>query len=428
MSDNQELLPVNVDEASSYVIEPSRLEGEVYISGAKNSILRLLAASILTDERVNIMNYPKYLLDAQVHLEMLKNLGKECVVKEDEVEITQVFDTPSVLNWDGRSIRNTLLILGALTTRTGMGAVPLPGGCKLGDRKIDFHVMLLRAMGAEVWEENDMLFAKTDGRLKGTDIHLPMRSTGATENGIICGCLAEGITRIWNPHIQPELFDLIGFLKKMGAKINVYGQEHIEITGVKKLRGTNHSIIPDNIEAITWLIASVISGGDIEIHNFPVSDTEVPLVFLRESGARFYRNENSLIVRGGRCYPFEITTGPYPAIKSDIQPLFTAFGACANGVSKIVDLRYSDRYRYVAELNKMGLVSEIDGNMLTITGGKQLKGAEVKALDLRGGASLALAALVAEGQTIISDAWQIERGYDKFADKLRALGGKICNV
>lgn len=428
MSNKLDLQSNNIRETSCYLISPSRLEGQVCVSGAKNSVLRLLAASLLTNESINITNYPQHLLDAQVHLEMLKVLGKNCSVNNDNVEITQAFEPASILNWDGRSIRNTLLILGALTARTGMGAVPLPGGCKLGDRKFDLHEMLLKAMGADIWIENDMLCTQTDGRLRGTDIHLPIRSTGATENGIICGSLAEGVTRIWNPHIRPEIMDLICFLRKMGARIDLYGQEHIEITGVERLRGTNHSVIPDNMEAITWLIGSVICSGDIEIHNFPFSDLEVPLVFLRESGAKFYYDENSLIVKGGRCYPIEISTGPYPGINSDMQPLFAVYGACAHGVSKIVDLRFPDRYGYAEELTKMGVISEVEGNMLKIKGGNPLNGACVKALDLRAGAALALAALVADGHTQIHDAWQIERGYDRFADKFRSLGGKIDNV
>lgn len=164
-------------------------------------------------------------------------------------------------------------------------------------------------MGAKVWVENDMLCAKAEDGLKGTDIFLPIRSTGATENAIICGCLAEGITKVWNPHIRPEILDLINFLNKMGAKIQVFGQEHIEITGVEKLYGVKYSVIPDNMEAITWLIAAVITGGDIEIINFPFRDLEVPLIHLRESGAKYYIGDNSLIVRGGTPYPIEISTG-----------------------------------------------------------------------------------------------------------------------
>lgn len=403
MSDELSIEPDNADEASCYIIEPSRLVGDVCIDGSKNGILHLLAASLLCDERINITNYPRHLLDAQVHLDMLRALGKACVVIDDKVEITQASETVSILDWHGRSIRNTLLILGALTARTGMGIVPAPGGCNLGDRKIDFHEMLLRAMGADVRIENNMLCAEVKGRLKGADIHLPIRSTGATQNGIICGCLAEGVTRIWNPHIRPEIIDLIRFLRKMGAKITVHGQERIEIIGVERLCGTDHAVIPDNVEAITWLIGSVISGGDIEIANFPIADLEVPLVFLRESGARFRYHDGRLAVSGGKCYPIDISTGPYPGINSDMQPLFAVYGACANGLSRIADLRFPNRYGYVDELAKLGMKSDIEDCMLKITGGRPLRGARVNAIDLRCGAALAIAALVAEGQTQISN-------------------------
>ena len=406
-------------------ISPSRLQGIVRLSGAKNSILKLLTASILSSDKIQMTNYPSTLLDAQIHLEMLKCLGKTCEVENNQVIISEKGPIQNTLIWNKRSIRNTLLILGALVTRTGYGKVPLPGGCKLGDRKYDLHVMLLEKLGARVWEENEYLCAESKGRLQGADILLPMRSTGATENSIICGCLAQGTTRVWNPHIRPEIIDLIEFLRSMGAIIEVYGQESIRIDGVESLGGTSHRVIPDNMEALTWFIASVVSDGDIEIVDFPYKHLEIPLIHLRESGARFYRHDNSLIVRGGTCYPVEISTGPYPGINSDMQPLFAVLGACANGQSKIVDLRFANRYGYAEELRKMGLRSEVIDNALVINGGSKLRGTTVQALDLRAGAALAIAALVAEGNTTIDHAWQIERGYDRFFEKFSSLGGKI---
>ncbi len=275
----------------------------------KNSALKLLTASILTEEKIDLMNYPAKLLDAQIHVGMLEALGKKCIINDEKIVISEKEVPSPILDWSKRSIRNTLLILGALVSRIGEAKVPLPGGCDLGERKFDLHEMILTNMGAKVWVENDMLCAKAEDGLKGTDIFLPIRSTGATENAIICGCLAEGITKVWNPHIRPEILDLINFLNKMGAKIQVFGQEHIEITGVEKLYGVKYSVIPDNMEAITWLIAAVITGGDIEIINFPFRDLEVPLIHLRESGAKYYIGDNSLIVRGGTPYPIEISTG-----------------------------------------------------------------------------------------------------------------------
>ncbi len=408
-------------------VKKSKLQGTVTVSGAKNSVLRLLAASILTSETLELGNYPASLLDAKIHVGMLEVLGKKCTVVDDQIIIEEQGTLASELIWEDRSIRNTLLILGALVAKNGYGAVPLPGGCPLGGRSYDLHEMLLRKLGAEVWEEEGYLKAKAPhGGLVGADIHLPIRSTGATENGILAGCLASGLTRIWNPHIRPEIIDLISMLNKMGAKITVYGQEHIEIIGVKSLSGVKHDVIADNMEAITWLVAAVMTKGDIEIKNFPFDDMEVPLIHLRESGAKFFRGDNSLIVRGGECYPIEISTGPFPGINSDVQPIFAAYAACARGESCIVDLRFPGRYGYTEEFAKMGVSSSIDGNVLRINGvGGGLKGATVHAEDLRAGVALALCGLVADGETVITDAWQILRGYNNFEEKMKALGGII---
>lgn len=417
---------MNTTNESIFKISKSTLRGKVFLSGAKNSVLRLLAASILTSETVSISNYPSKLADAIVHVEMLRALGKLCNVTEDSIVINESGVINTDLIWSGRSIRNTLLILGALVARSGFGAVPLPGGCNLGDRKYDLHELVLQKLGAEVWIDNGKLCASSDNGLVGSDIHLPLRSTGATENAIIASCLARGTTRIWNPHIRPEIIDLISFLNKMGAKINVFGQQHIEIEGVDGLSGTSFRVMPDNMEAITWLVASVMTGGDLEIYDFPYKDLEVPLIHLRESGAKFYKGEDSLIVRGGQCYPLDISTGPYPGINSDVQPILAAYASCARGESTIVDLRFPGRYDYAKELAKMGVVYKIEGNLLRICGNcGSLQGSTVKALDLRAGIALALCGLVANEVTSIEDSWQIERGYNNFIFKLKSLGANV---
>lgn len=403
------------------IINKSRLIGQVELSGAKNSALKLLTASVLTDEPVEILRSPNGLLDMQVHISMLKKMGKTCIERENYLRIEENNTISNELMWDERSIRNSLLILGSLTSRFGAGRVPLPGGCKLGDRKFDLHVKILEEMGARVWEDEGYLCAKSTGRLKGCEINLPIRSTGATENAILCGTLAVGRTTIWNPHIRPEILDLINMLRKMGANIEVFGQKCIIVNGIEQLHGVKHTVVPDNMEAITWAIASVITNGDIEIINFPFDHLEVPLVFLRESGMKYYRGENSLIIRGGTPYPVEISTGPYPGINSDMQPLFAVYGACSQGESKIVDLRFPGRYSYAEELAKMGMDYSVDGYLLKIHGGKPLHGATVKALDLRAGMALLLAGLVADGETLIEDAWQIERGYENLKEKLNQL-------
>jgi UDP-N-acetylglucosamine 1-carboxyvinyltransferase len=402
------------------------LTGSVTLAGAKNSALRLLAASLLTEGRIKLTQYPAELLDAQVHVEMLEALGKTTQVTPDSIVIDEKRLPDTVLDWDGRSIRNTLLILGGLTARCGAGRVPLPGGCKLGERKYDLHVMVLERLGARIWEEGDFLCSEApSGGLVGADIHLSMRSTGATENAILCGTLAKGVTRIWNPHIRPEILDLIAMLRKMGAQIRVFGQEHIEIIGVEGLQGTEHRVIADNMEAVTWLVGAVMTGGDVEIKGFPYADLEVVLAHLNAAGARLYRNKDALIVRGGTCYPIEISTGPHPGINSDVQPILAAWAARTRGESRIIDLRFPGRYGYAEEMARMGMHYEVRGDMLVLQGpGGLLHGTTVRALDLRAGAALALCGLIAEGETVITDAWQIGRGYVDFVPKLCALGAQ----
>ena len=400
--------------------------GFLRLDGAKNSALRLMAASILTSGAISLNRFPSTQGDVTVQWAMLENIGKTIAAETDRIVIRENSELNTTSHWNDRSIRNTLLMLGALTARFGVGRVPLPGGCNLGERKYDLHEMVLRAMGAEVWvEKGAYLCAEAKGRLKGAEIHLPIRSTGATENGILCGVLAEGRTVIWHPHIRPEIMDLIAMLRKMGASIAVFGQERIEIQGVEGLTGAEHEVIPDNMEALTWAVAAVVTGGDIEISPFPYEHLEVPMVFLRESGMKYYRGEDSLIVRGGTPYPLEISTGPYPGINSDMQPIMAVFAACARGESRIIDLRFPGRYQYAEELRKMGLCYQVDGNMLVIDGGKPFTGAEVNAVDLRAGAALVLAGLVAEGETVIHNAWQIDRGYCDLPGKLQSLGATV---
>ncbi len=416
------------DAELSYRLQRSRLMGAVRVSGAKNSVLRLMAASLLTPGAVVLHNYPSDLRDAQIHLGMLEALGKVCTLQGDALVIREETPLQSRLLWEGRSIRNTLLILGALTGRLGAGAVPLPGGCDIGpsgDRRYDLHVLVLEALGARVWSEGRTLLAEAPKGLVGADILLPIRSTGATENAILCGALARGVTRIWNPHIRPEIIDLVAFLRGLGARIEVFGQEHIEVTGVEGLGGGEHRIMPDNIEALTWVVGAVVTGGEVEIVDFPHAHLEVPLIFLRESGARMFRGDDALVVRGGRCYPVELATGPYPGINSDMQPLFAVYGAASRGESRLIDLRFPGRYAYADELARLGVQGHTEGNVLRIMGGEPLRGAEVRALDLRAGVALCLAGLMADGVTIVRDAWQVERGYSNFTTKLRALGGRI---
>ena len=406
-------------------ITRSRLTGRVRVGGAKNSALKLLTASLLTDAPVTIRNFPAGLTDIQVHLGMLAALDRRAIVEGDAVRIEALSGPRPDLAWDGPSIRNTLLIFGALLARNGRASVPLPGGCTIGERKYDLHQLVLEQLGARVWEEDGRIRGEAPAGLRGAEVFLPLRSTGATENAVIAGSLARGTTVLWNPHIRPEILDLIAFLRSMGARIEVRGQESIVVQGVEALGGVDHRTMPDNMEAITYLIAAAATGGDVEILDFPSQHLEVPLIHLRESGAKFYAHPDGLIVRGGCCYPVEIATGPYPGINSDMQPLFAVFGLMARGESRIADLRFPDRFGYAAELSKMGGDLRFEKGMLHIRGGRPLKGAEVTALDLRCGAALVLAGLVADGETVIRNAGQIDRGYEDLQDKLSALGARV---
>lgn len=404
---------------------PSELYGEVKISGAKNSALKLQTATILNDARITLNRYPEYMLDIKVQEEMLLALGKSVVVENGTATFTgKVSDNE--LKWDKRSIRNTLLILGCLLTKTGYGKVPLPGGCKLGERKYDIHIELMKAYGAEVWEDDCYLYAKNENsRLKACEFELAIRSTGATENAILMATLAEGTSRIWNPHIRPEIIDLIGFLKAMGAKIEVRGQESIIVEGVKNIdREMEYNILEDNMQALTYLLAGGLTAKELLIKNFPFNDLEVPLTFLKHAGLKYYKYKNELIVRKCEPYPVDIATGPYPGINSDMQPLFAVWGALSKGTSIITDLRFVGRYGYMEEMRKMGVVSRVDNNRLILKGGNNIVGAEVKAIDLRAGAALMLLALVADSETRINDFWMIERGYDNVLNNMNRIGVK----
>lgn len=408
----------------------SILRGHVNVSAAKNSMLRLMVASLLSSQEIALRPFPTSMLDATTLNAMLSNLGKTISVEADELRLTETNGISSDLDWNGRSIRSTILIASALLARTGHARVPNPGGCAIGDtnggeRAIDLHLMIYERLGATYRYEGDYLIVESAQRLVGNDIYLPIRSTGATETGILCGALASGTTVIWGPHVRPEILDLIAMLREMGAKIAVHGQERIVVEGVEQLHGTSHDCISDNVEALSWAVAAAATGSDLEIRNFPAEDLEVPLLFLRAAGMRLFLDGSTAIVRHSNCYPIDIATGPYPGINSDMQPLFAAFALFARGESRITDLRFAGRYQYADQLRAMGAEFRVDGNMLRISGGKHLTPAHVRATDLRAGIALLIAALSVDGVTRIDDAWQIERGYDGIWDKLAGIGARV---
>lgn len=411
---------------SDLIVKQSSLRGRVVVSGAKNSALRLLVASLLTDQPIRLSNMPRSLLDVRVQIEMLRVLGKS--VESDghqSLLICSDAETPE-MTWTDRSIRNTLLMLGALLARHGRARVPLPGGCSIGNRKYDLHLELLEKMGAQIAEEDGWLTGTVGGRLHGTDYAPPLRSTGVTENALLAGSLAVGTTRLWNPHLTPEVRQLVYFLRAMGARIRLYGHERIEVQGVDVLHGAEAEVIPDRLEAMTWLIAAACTGGQIEIDQFPISELVVPLAHLSEAGVRWLAGPDSVSVQESFCSPVEVMTGSHPAIHSDMQPLFAVYGAMARGTTRIVDLRYPNRFRYAAQLRRMGADVRPEAGGLKVVGRGALNGTTVEADDLRAGAALLLAGLAAEGTTRIRNAWQIQRGYDDLVSKLLGLGAELA--
>ena len=414
-----------MNENFDYVIKPSKIEGEVKISGAKNSSLRLLAASILTDKKVSLSNCPNALLDVKIHFEMLENLGKNVSISGDNVSIHET-SKQNELIWNKRSIRNTVLIAGALLARHGYAKVPLPGGCDLGDRKIDLHLMVFEKFGAKYHFDDNILIVESKGRLIGCEIDLPIRSTGATENALLCATLAKGKTIIRNPHVRPEILDLISFLRKVGAKITVYGQDYIEVEGCESSENEiTHTVVPDNVEALTWMILAILHKSKMIIHNFPYDHLEVPIQFLKEGNSIFQMKGDSMHINGAGATSFEIATGPYPGINSDMQPVFAAYALFAEGESIIRDLRFSNRFQYVKELEKINAKIQVNSSTIRINPNKYYKSGEVIATDLRGGICMAICGSLIDTEMTIKNAFQIERGYNDFVQKFKSLGGQI---
>ncbi len=405
------------------------LRGVVKLSGAKNSALPIICASILTSEKIKLLNIPTELEDVKVQLSMLESIGVNISVEVDAVNIDSASVTRHEVSMDSeKSIRTSLLTLGSLLARFGRARVPLPGGDNIGERKYDLHIYALERLGAKIKVGNDgFLEAECDG-LRGAEIDFPLRTTGGTENAMIAASLARGTTVIKNAHTRPEVTDLANFLNAMGAKVKIRGSGYIEVEGVTELYGTNYSIMPDNVEALTFIIAAALTRGDVEIKRCPVNMLEIPIIYLRESGVNFYNSDDSLFVtRNNTITSVDLSTGSYPGINSDFQPLFTVFATQAKGKSKITDIRFINRFEYTKELNKMGANITIQGNTAIIEGETKLKGCHVTAHDIRGGAALIVAGLCADGETIIDNAYQIKRGYEQIENKFIGLGAEFRN-
>jgi len=404
------------------------LEGSVVLSGAKNSALKVLTASVLATQPVILDNIPLDLGDIRTTIAMLCGLGG--TVEEappGRVRITWPTGSPKAVVPDvGVSVRTSLLFLGGLLGRVGRASVPLPGGCPIGERPFDLHVMALEALGARCGVERPDRLTAEARTLRGARIEFPIRTTGGTENAMLGAVLAEGQTSLFNAHTRPEVGDLASFLCSLGADVAVHGSGRTDITGVNACAGGHHAVIFDNMEAITYAVCAAISGGSVAIRHFPEADLEVPMVYLREAGVCFRRRGDQMIVeRPGSLCPLDLSTGTYPGVSSDMQPLLVALATQADGTSRITDIRFRGRFQYLEQLSALGADLEVEGNTIVVRGPTALRGTTVHATDLRGGAAMVAAALVADGTTIVENAEQVSRGYSSLPAKLSRLGARV---
>ena len=412
---------------SQYIMKGGMpLQGEVNISGAKNAALGIIAGAILTDEDVIIENIPD-VSDTNVMLEAVAQLG----ARVDRIDahcakINASTIRNSALDDDLlRHIRASYYFIGALLGKYKSAVVPLPGGCVIGSRPIDQHIKGFRALGAGIEIENGNVIANAEN-LTGDEIYLDKVSVGATINIMMAAVMAEGRTIIGNAAKEPHIVDMANFLNSMGAHIRGAGTDTIRITGVEKLHGTEYSIIPDQIEAGTFMCAAAITQGDVTVRNIIPKHMESVSAKLEEMGCRIIELDDAIRVVGTQnIRPASIMTLPYPGFPTDMQPQITATLALSSGTSMVVESIFDNRFKYCDELAKMGANIKVEGNVAIVSGVKKLKGAPMSAPDLRAGAALVIAGLAAEGISTISDIEFIQRGYEHFEKKLSELGASI---
>lgn len=421
--DNKEILVINGGKP---------LEGEVCISGAKNSALPILAACVLGTEEIILDAVPK-LKDVEIMIEVLRHLGSKVeYIDEETVRIDSsninTCETPFELM---DKMRASFVVMGPLLSRFKRAYTKAPGGCNIGARPIDLHLKGFQALGAESMVNDDEISITTDGELFGNEIYLDFPSVGATQNIMMAATLAKGETTIENAAKEPEIVDLASFLSKMGAKIKGAGTSTIVIEGVEKLTGARHTIIPDRIEAASYMIAAVMTKGDVTIKNVIGSHIRPIIAKLIEMGASVDEYEDEDIIRvstNHRLKPTNVQTLPYPGFPTDAQAQFMALMTVCDGESRIQETVFENRFMHVEQLNKMGAAIATSGNRATVVGVDRLHGASVKATDLRAGAALVMAGLTAKGETRVSDIYHIDRGYSDLEGKFRKLGADIKRV
>jgi UDP-N-acetylglucosamine 1-carboxyvinyltransferase len=404
----------------------NRLQGTVRIDGAKNSALSIMAATLLTKDVCILRNVPR-LTDVDTMAAVIRKLGVKVEWKEDNY---LYIDSDNFDNYEApyelvKMMRGSILVMGPLLARLKKAKISLPGGCAIGARPVDYHLKGFEALGAQVEVEKGYIEAKVD-TLKGDEIYLDFPSLGATENIMMAACLAEGVTTIENAAKDPEVVELGHFLNEMGAKVEGLGTDLIKIEGVKELHGIDYAIIPDRIEAGTYMIAAAITGGDILIENADPILLKPLIAKLEEAGVQIELEKKLIKIIGpDRVKAVDIKTLPFPGFPTDMQPQFMALSCIAKGTSVITETVFENRFVHTGDLIRMGADIKVEGHSTIIKGVKKLSAAPVMASDLRGGAALVLAGLVAEGTTELSRMYHLDRGYVKLEEKLNSLGADI---
>lgn len=408
------------------------LHGRVKISGAKNAVLPIIAATLLAQDKPCVLDEVPYLNDVCTIAEVLRQLGAK--VDFNRQQHTLFVDSTVLKTVDApydlvRKMRASFVIMGPLLARYGKAKISMPGGCAIGTRPIDLHLKGFEALGAEIEIGHGFISATAPNGLKGTSIYLDFPSVGATENIIMAACMAEGQTILENAAQEPEIIDLANFLNIMGAKIRGAGTNVIKITGVPKLIGHNYTIIPDRIEAGTYMVAVAMTGGDIYIENAISEHLKPVIAKLNEAGVKIEEDIDGIRVNcNKRPKAIDIKTLPYPGFPTDMQAQFMAMLTIADGTGLVTETVFENRFMHVDELKRMGACIKVDGRTSIVEGVPSLNGCQVKATDLRAGAAMVLAGLVANGETEVSYIHHIDRGYDNLVEKLCGLGADICRV
>ncbi|OYX71220.1 MAG: UDP-N-acetylglucosamine 1-carboxyvinyltransferase [Caulobacter sp. 32-67-35] len=416
------------------IIGGARLHGEIPVSGAKNSAIKLMAASLLTDEPLRLTNMPR-LADTRFLGKLLGRLGVSVVESDGPDGQQTVLHAPEITSGFApydlvRQMRASFNVLGPLVARTGQAKVSLPGGCTIGARPVDLHLQALEALGAKIDLHEGYVYAQAPRGLKGAEITFPFVSVGATEHAMLAAVIADGVTVLHNAACEPELVDLQECLNAMGAKVEGAGTPTVIITGVARLHGATHAVIPDRIEMGTYAVAAAMAGGEVRLTNARPRLIDSLLDKLEEAGCEVERTRDGVIIRRGeqRLKAVDLETAPYPGFATDLQAQFMALMTLADGESHIRETIFENRFMHAPELMRLGADISVSGGEARVRGVAQLEGAEVMATDLRASVSLVIAGLAARGETVVSRIYHLDRGFERLEEKLTACGAQVRRI